>query len=384
MTVTAIEMHPIDVMIPRGNRLFGGGVHGEALMPPWPSVFAGALASRALADAGRVGEITREPGRAEAILADTVGPDYALTALALAWYDELLFPLPADLVAQEGARLAPLSPRALDSRFEAVGTSTGGALPMVPILGAPNRKKPLSGQWITAAGLTLHLDGRVPDPDCLVPASCLWQTDPRLGIALDAASGTTAESLIYTTDAVVLQPGVRFVACFAGSRLPSEGLVRLGGDGRGARIAPAGAAIAQAIEELGRPQPQWRGFRMVLATPGLFPQGWVPPGLDPVTRRLTIDGLVAELVAASVPRHEVVSGWDLANHVPKPARKLAPQGSCYWFRVVEGDTAALASLREQGLWPLMEKNSENTTENTARRREGYNRVWFGAWQPEEI
>lgn len=376
-------LEPVDVLIPRGNRLFGGGVHGEAQMPPWPSVFAGALASRALADAGRVAEITRAPDRAETILAETIlaetlGADYGLTVLALARGDEALFPLPADLIALEGRQLLPLSPRTFGEQFPGVAMS--GKLPAVAVLGAASRRKPLSGQWITAGGLAEHLKSRAPDPDCLVPSSCLWDTDPRLGIALDSGSRTAAESQIYTTDAVALRPGVRFVAGFAGHALPSAGLVRLGGDGRGARIEPAGQKLVTVLEELGHPEPGWHGFRMILATPGLFPQDWLPPGVVTTSRRLAFEGLVAELVCASVPRHEVVSGWDLALHAPKPARKVAPAGSCYWFRVIEGDTAALASLRKQGLWPLMEENSENT----ARRREGFNRVWFGAWQPEEV
>jgi hypothetical protein len=43
-----ISFEPLDVLMLRGNRLFGGGVHGESHMPPWPSLFSGALASRAL------------------------------------------------------------------------------------------------------------------------------------------------------------------------------------------------------------------------------------------------------------------------------------------------------------------------------------------------
>jgi CRISPR-associated protein Cmr3 len=372
-----LTFDPVDLLMLRGNRLFGGGVHGESLMPPWPSVFAGALASRALTDADRVGDITREPDRVESILAETLGADYALTALALERSDGPLSPLPADLIALEGPDLVPVAPRILGAGFAGVAAST--TLLALPMLQTPSRKKPLGGQWITAAGLATHLAGRRPDPSCLVSSRCLWENDPRLGIALDAGSHTAAESLIYTTDAVALRPGVRFVAGFAGSRLPANGLVRLGGDGRGARIESASPALAAALAGLGTPQPGWKGFRMILATPGLFPGGWLPPGVNPATRRFGIEGLCAELVAADVPRHEVISGWDLANHAPKPARKVAPAGSCYWFRVLEGDTAALASLRESGLWPLMDDNSANT----ARRREGFNRIWFGTWQPEE-
>ena len=46
-------IEPLDVLFLRGNQLFGEpGSYGEALMPPWPSVAAGALRTRILADDG--------------------------------------------------------------------------------------------------------------------------------------------------------------------------------------------------------------------------------------------------------------------------------------------------------------------------------------------
>ncbi|MBI4864718.1 MAG: hypothetical protein HY815_31355 [Candidatus Riflebacteria bacterium] len=50
MAYLAIE--PLDVLHLRGNRLFADSGHGECVMPPWPSVFAGALRTRILADLG--------------------------------------------------------------------------------------------------------------------------------------------------------------------------------------------------------------------------------------------------------------------------------------------------------------------------------------------
>ena len=44
-------LEPLDVLFLRGNKLFGDpGSFGESLIPPWPSVVAGALRSRMLAD----------------------------------------------------------------------------------------------------------------------------------------------------------------------------------------------------------------------------------------------------------------------------------------------------------------------------------------------
>ena len=45
----ACFIDPVDVLYIRGNRLFGGaGEHGEALMPPWPSLASGAIRSHVL------------------------------------------------------------------------------------------------------------------------------------------------------------------------------------------------------------------------------------------------------------------------------------------------------------------------------------------------
>ncbi|MBO7410610.1 MAG: hypothetical protein J6T92_01675, partial [Ottowia sp.] len=46
-------LEPLDALLLRGNQLFGdAGSYGQSLMPPWPSVAAGAIRSRILVDAG--------------------------------------------------------------------------------------------------------------------------------------------------------------------------------------------------------------------------------------------------------------------------------------------------------------------------------------------
>src|SRR5690606_26271092 len=46
-------IEPLDVLFLRGNKLFGDpGSFGESLVPPWPSVVAGAIRSRMLVDDG--------------------------------------------------------------------------------------------------------------------------------------------------------------------------------------------------------------------------------------------------------------------------------------------------------------------------------------------
>ena len=49
MSTSYYFVEPLDVLMVRGNKSFGGdGQHGEAVMPPWPSLFAGAFRSALL------------------------------------------------------------------------------------------------------------------------------------------------------------------------------------------------------------------------------------------------------------------------------------------------------------------------------------------------
>ena len=65
----SLFIEPLDVLILRGNKLFAdAGSHGEALMPPWPSVAAGALRSRQRL--GDEGSRLLRAGRADAAWPD--------------------------------------------------------------------------------------------------------------------------------------------------------------------------------------------------------------------------------------------------------------------------------------------------------------------------
>lgn len=375
--ITYLEFDPVDVLFFRGNRLFGDpGEHADSLVPPWPSVLSGAVASRILADADALGRACASPDNAEDVLAEFAGTDFGLEAQGITKNGNPYFPVPADIVVFEKdgyIRLRRIIPR----RIASGGVSSSFALPLLPVLEGGEREKPKTGYWIDSAGLAAHLAGKVPDKSSFVNSSELWKTDQRLGIALDSSSRTAGDGKIYTSDAVAFNSGVSLFAAFRGSGIPDSGLVRLGGDGRGAVISVS-ETLDGRLKGIGKPGAGWPGFRMITATPGVFSGGWLPPGLEDDGRTWGIDGLSAELMCASVSRHGVISGWDMARHTPKDARKVAPAGSVYWFRVTGGDTAALEEIRELGLYALP------GFDDRARRREGYGRVWFGRWNPEDL
>jgi CRISPR-associated protein Cmr3 len=106
-----------------------------------------------------------------------------------------------------------------------------------------------------------------------------------------------------------------------------------------------------------------------MSTPGIFPQGWLPERV--VDGTLMGEGFSARLVAASISRYEIISGWDIARWSPKPALRTVPVGSVYWFDQLDGDVGKLAEWVSGGLW--------SDTSDSQRRAEGFNQAMLAAW-----
>ena len=342
--MTALFLEPLDVLYLRGNKLFAdAGAHGEALMPPWPSLAAGAIRSRLMAE-----------GASLETLADFRLTQFGLARLHEGKAFERLWPLPADVIVSDEIALADAT--YLRPCPTPTGIASSHALPKLPTLQTNIPGKPVAGLWLTGDGIATWLAGQPLNTKHFVRSGELWQTDPRLGIALDPIAHSAADGKIYTTETIALKNGIGFIAAYEGraKELPAESLVRVGGDGRGAAVRfvtpPPITPDWTRIEKEGR-------FRLMLTTPGLFSGGWRP------------DGVPATLVAASVSRAETVSGWDLVTNKPKPALRAAPTGSVYWFENLTGDLAALKALALNG-FPLTDP---------ARQAEGFGKLAIAPW-----
>jgi len=392
---TWLFIRPLDVLYLRGNSSFGGpGEHAEALMPPWPSVFSGALRSALLARAGvDLGRFTDEKAehvhrQYEEVLGTPSEPgSFRLAAVTLARRRngelELLLPLPADLVVNQNKESKLQTQRMLPMLGEPhqSALSHSGLLPGLPVLAQEKQSKPSGGWWLTEEGWEVYRSGDTPQPAHLVHQSELWDTDFRLGIARSRDTFTAAEGRIYTTQAVAMCPDAGFVVGVEGcpqELLRGIDLLRLGGDGRGARVELLKEGLTQDTPALNQK------FVVYCLTPGLFPGGWLPPGVeqDGSEYWLKRDGLQARLACAVVPKPFVVSGWDLPAHRPKPAQRAVPAGAVYYFDAVTGDPNRYPQL----LWKLVQKQLVEAGGSPAwdtvwkqRKAEGFNNLLVGAW-----
>lgn len=381
-------IEPLDVLFLRGNKLFGDpGSHGESLVPPWPSAAAGALRSQMLAHEGiDLAAFSKGQVQHASLGTPQVPGRFALTDFTLARRRadgrfETLHALPADLVVTEKespvkAAMGELTKHHIQSLRPLApshGLHSSSRFAQVPVLAESERRKAASGLWLTQQGWERYLRGQLPEAARdLVKTSELWAIDSRVGIGLNADTRSADDGKLFTAQAVAFVPGVGFLASATGAALPAHGSLRLGGDGRAAGSQSidhqASHADLKAIATQGR-------CRIVLTTPGLFAQGWLPNGFtcqSDGSHLLDLHGVRARLVCASVPRSETISGWDLAKWQPKAALRASPAGSVYWLDELQATPEALGKLAEAGFW-----NSE--CEDAHRRAEGFNRFAFAAY-----
>jgi CRISPR-associated protein Cmr3 len=85
--------------------------------------------------------------------------------------------------------------------------------------------------------------------------------------------------------------------------------------------------------------------RVVLLTPAMFTDGALPQALLAASA-----GVTPQLIAAVVPRAQVISGWDLERDTPKPTRRLAPAGAVYFIRFAEHDDPAAITTWVRDRW----------------------------------
>lgn len=373
-------IEPVDVLSFRGNRMFGDpGSFGESMMPPAPSVMAGAIRTLVLAQ----DEVDLAAFAGGGVAHPELGSRDAAGAFHLAAFQPAfrsgdrvapLFGVPADALVHmvgEEPRLSSMRPAPLEPRV-----LTSSSLPMLPVLGREERDKSQAGWWLTCAGWQAWLEGGpVQGRGHLVHQDQIWKDDLRTGIRLESRTRRADDGALLSVlnIAPTLHPDL--TAGFAarvqglGAR---EGILRLGGDGRAAKLTPA--AVEWPRAPLERVLEERRG-RLVLTNPGLFDQGWLPNGVSRASDGsyvFELHGVRARLAAVAAGRPQLISGFDLARWEPKSAGRAVPPGAVYWIDELEADEKGLTSLLNDGLWtPPMA--------GAPRWAEGFNRCTLGAW-----
>ncbi|HID00117.1 MAG TPA: hypothetical protein EYP05_02080 [Piscirickettsiaceae bacterium] len=322
-------IEPLDTLSFRGNRLFGDpGSFGESMMPPWPSVFAGAFRAAILQwdssfdlDAWKRGEI------AHPIVGSWQGGEFKPGSLQLGpvfigrktqgdAVETLHFPPQDVLITQPKGEPAPTITYLKPHDLGQTGLKGRFVTTQQPVARLSRRAKPQSGWLIHRSGFEQYLQGKPINLDQLIKQSELWQTHLRTGIGMDPERRSVDEGKLFTVQHVAFREKVGFVVGVEGANLPDSGLLRLGGDGHGARFERLPTFAPPALSDA-----QLEGascVRLITQAPALLSGGWRPDVAD-------------GLICAALQRAEVISGWNLKAWKPKTARRAVSAGSVYWF-----------------------------------------------------
>lgn len=377
MSLQTRLIKPLDVLMLRGNQSFGeAGEHGKSSMPPSPSVLSGALRSFWLAqsniDMQKFAKMSpsdlKEPLSSQLGTPSQTG-SFRLSDCGVVRKNsnnyERLYPLPSDLVLQKLAKdndsLTLYALQAQTPHNDLMGCHNG----QLAILKAP-AGKPEGGYWLTESGFNTYLKGKLPTIKDLIKTSELWKSEWRLGIALNSESRTASDGQLYTTEAIALKKDIFLMVSIAGANdFPQQGTLRLGGDGRAAgfnTITPSSLPTIQVKD---------KRIKLLLTSPAIFGKGSQLSSLeDKQNGRIYFEGGSAKVVAASIPRHHVISGWDLANWQPKPAERVVPTGAVYWLDDVQYNGTSLQTALQDLLLCHLDPQ---------RKAEGYNACLIANW-----
>lgn len=335
-------LEPVDVWLFRDGKPFDAGSDHRArsLFPPYPSVMQGAIRSHHLVVKG-IDLRNRHAIAAEVGTVDNFrglrlrGPFIAKEENGrLTRY----FPVPADVTPDEKTgRYRVLQPR---SRQEMPHILTNAPVELPMLLWPPEDSEPSKadlGQWMAEEELLKCLRG---GPAVAVRSDDLFLRENRFGIGRNDATRTTEEGALYEVEFIRPCKDVGLWVQVEGyDGWPGSGLMRIGGEGRGAYFHQ----LTEPLAWPSPPEPLPKRFKVYFASPTYFEDGWKPK--DGWGR--FFEGHVT-LQAVALNRYESIGGFDWASSGQKPARRYVPAGSVYYF-AGEGRVSLKADLINQAI-----------------------------------
>lgn len=323
-----IKIDALDTLFFRDGKPFtlGAETWADTLFPPSPSVIYGALRGKYFAE--HIAELkdANEP--------DDPTKGLRIQTIALQSGNRLLFNLPLDYVHQKGG----------EEKHVFLLKNT----PTTPVSNCPVKNIVLSEKEMTVENvenglfhsgfLRKYLHGQLERFHCEKLSDYLV-SEPKIGIARQNQTHSSQEGMLYRVDMHRLESKMAFeeptqsislFVEFDGLSIPSEGFLKLGGESKSAYYTESNATT------MNPPQLSGNRFKLYLASPAMFEQGWLPEWIDPNTLEGTRGELNFRLETAILGKPIVIGGFDMKKKEPKIMRKAVPAGSVYYFRIIEG------------------------------------------------
>ena len=355
-----LELLPLDPLFFRDGKPFtmGDDANAGSIFPPPPSAVYGGLRSAYIAHNGGLERFIAGEMREIVGTPDEPG-SFALKGVFLKRGKDLLVPAPLDLAREKEPE--DLGMKDFLRRMRLVPSSVQpSVLPcrrrtdfmLMPEGGKVVQES--AGYFISHTSLEEYLAGDGPDYQGY-PMKSIVEQEPKLGIKRDAETHASQEGFLYRVNMYRLgsrNPDgsvskVSLVAdCKGSTGFPGEFLLRLGGDGKSCLVRNLGETHSLQSEDgreklLARIEND-RMFKVYLATPAIFHNGWLPKGAERGSNGETVlrlGELELKLICAAIGKPLHIGGWDMHRNKPKPMRRAVPAGSVYFFKIIKGEAS---------------------------------------------
>jgi len=375
---------PLEPLIARDSRPFGSGSAHDMKCLDWfyPSVSAGTI--RTLT--GKMLNLSfKDPDTCKMLKNISVhGP----LPCSLEDKGGLYFPAPRDILIyrkEEKLSWTALRPEPLK---EGEGCTIPSGLHPVTV---KEEIKPESGPslwsaksiiaWLTEETGSLSIpEKESSSDDFLFPL----KKDERTHVKIDPDLGSAEEQMLFATEGLVFPQNLGMAVKITTDNEKVNSTLKamthihqIGGEHRLAHFRQETSSQWDCPQDVAKALSGRQKIRMILATPALFKNGWLPGWLDPKTMEgapPSISGLRLKLTGACVERWKPISGWSLeplkstGKAGPKALRRLVPAGSVYFFEVIAGESSALKDL---WLQPVCDDDQDC--------RDGFGLSLWGTW-----
>jgi CRISPR-associated protein Cmr3 len=191
--------------------------------------------------------------------------------------------------------------------------------------------------------------------------------ETKTGIERNDVTRTAKTGMLYSLKMIRTEgpyvPGTRkkthFLIGYDGVDLEMPQTLRFGGQGKQ-------VSCFEWLMNINIPAPQVEDdliFKMLLVTPGIFEEGWLPAAL--------LAYYSVEVVAAAIGKIMLIGGWDMKQVGPKPMLKAVPAGSVYFLRGKKnGSQKFIDDFHGTTLVYSLSASKDNADK-------GYNKVYFG-------
>lgn len=92
-------------------------------------------------------------------------------------------------------------------------------------------------------------------------------------------------------------------------------------------------------------------FKILLISPAIFKNAWIPDFIDPHSFKGTFHGIQVKFISAITGKPMAIGGFDMLRKEPKPMAKAVPAGSVYFFQLTD-DNQSLETFANNLTGPI--------------------------------